>query len=247
MRDAFGLNVDQYLYFGGYPGAASLIGDEERWRRYLLDSLIEMTISRDILMMNRVDKPALLAQLFRLGCAYSSQILSYQKMLGQLQDAGNTTTLAHYLDLLAGAGMLCGLPKFSGEVVRQRGSSPKFQVLNNALMTAQSAISFTEARRDPERWGRIAESAIGAHLANGAQMGEYELFYWREVSKEVDFVLRRGDKVLALEVKSGNRRTSLPGMTAFDKAFGPAKKLLVGTGGIPIEEFLQISPRALLG
>jgi predicted AAA+ superfamily ATPase len=247
MRDAFGLNVDQYLYFGGYPGAASLIGDEERWRRYLLDSLIEMTISRDILMMNRVDKPALLAQLFRLGCAYSSQILSYQKMLGQLQDAGNTTTLAHYLDLLAGAGMLCGLPKFSGEVVRQRGSSPKFQVLNNALMTAQSAISFTEARRDPERWGRIAESAIGAHLVNGAQMGEYELFYWREVSKEVDFVLRRGDKVLALEVKSGNRRTSLPGMTAFDKAFGPAKKLLVGTGGIPIEEFLQISPRALLG
>src|SRR5580658_7591680 len=247
MRDAFGLSVDQFLYFGGYPGAASLIGDEDRWRRYLLDSLIETTISRDILMMNRVDKPALLGQLFRLGCAYSSQILSYQKMLGQLQDAGNTTTLAHYLDLLAGAGMLCGLSKFSGEVVRQRGSSPKFQVLNNALMTAQSAISFTEARRDPERWGRIAESAIGAHLANGAQMGEYELFYWREISKEVDFVLRRGDKVLALEVKAGNRRTSLPGMVAFDKAFGPTKKMLVGTGGIPIEEFLQISPAALLG
>jgi predicted AAA+ superfamily ATPase len=247
MHDAFGLNVDQFLYFGGYPGAASLIGDEERWRSYLLDSLIETTLSRDILLMNRVDKPALLRQLFRLGCAYSAQILSYQKMLGQLQDAGNTTTLAHYLDLLAGAGMLCGLPKFSGEVVRQRGSSPKFQVLNNALMTAQSAISFTEARRDPERWGRIAESAIGAHLANGAAMGEYELFYWREVSKEVDFVLRRGNKVLALEVKAGNRRTSLPGMAAFDKAFGPTKKLLVGTGGIPFEEFLRISPAALLG
>jgi predicted AAA+ superfamily ATPase len=246
MHDAFGLNVDQYLYFGGYPGAASLIGDEERWRHYLLDSLIETTVSRDILLMNRVDKPALLRQLFRLGCVYSSQILSYQKMLGQLKDAGNTTTLAHYLDLLAGAGMLCGLSKFSGEVV-QRGSSPKFQVLNNALMTAQSAIPFTEARRDPERWGRIAESAIGAHLANGAQMGEYELFYWREVSREVDFVLRRGDKVLALEVKAGNRRTSLPGMVAFDKAFGPTRKLLVGTGGIPFEEFLLIPPVALLG
>lgn len=247
MRDAFGLNVDQFLYFGGYPGAASLIDDEERWRRYLLDSLIETTLSRDILLMNRVDKPALLRQLFRLGCAYSSQILSYQKMLGQLQDAGNTTTLAHYLELLAGAGMLCGLSKFTGEVVRQRGSSPKFQVLNNGLMTAQSAISFVECRRDPERWERIAESAIGAHLANGVQMGEYELFYWREASKEVDFVLRQGDRVLALEVKAGNRRTSLPGMAAFDKAFAPAKKLLVGTGGIPFEEFLQISPRALLG
>ena len=246
MRDAFGLNVDQYIYFGGYPGSASLIGDEDRWRSYMLDSLIETTLSRDILLMNRVDKPALLRQLFRLGCAYSAQILSYQKMLGQLQDAGNTTTLAHYLDLLTGAGMLCGLPKFSGEVVRQRGSSPKFQVLNNALMTAQSALSFSEARRDPERWGRIAESAIGAHLANGAQMGDYDLYYWREVSKEVDFVLRRGDKVLALEVKAGNRRTSLPGMAAFDKAFGSAKKLLVGTGGIPFEEFLQISPAALL-
>ena len=250
MRDAFGLNIDQYLFFGGYPGAASLIGDtieeNDRWRHYLLDSLIETTVSRDILLMNRVDKPALLRQLFRLGCVYSSQILSYQKMLGQLQDAGNTTTLAHYLDLLTGAGMLCGLSKFSGEVVRQRGSSPKFQVLNNALMTAQSATSYIEARRDPERWGRIAESAIGAHLANGAQMGDYELFYWREVSKEVDFVLRKGGKVLALEVKAGNRRTSLPGMVAFDKAFGPTRKLLVGNGGIPFEEFLQIAPVALL-
>jgi uncharacterized protein len=246
MRDAFGLNIDQYLYFGGYPGSASLIGDEERWRNYLLDSLIETTVSRDILMMSRVDKPALLRRLFRLGCEYSGQILSFQKMLGQLQDAGNSTTLAHYLELLAGAGMLCGLQKYAGQAVRQRSSSPKFQVLNNALMTAQSPTSFSGARHDPERWGRIAESAVGAYLANGAQMGEYELFYWREASKEVDFVLRRGDAVVALEVKAGNRRTSLPGIAAFDKAFGATKKLLVGTGGIPIEEFLQISPLALL-
>jgi predicted AAA+ superfamily ATPase len=246
MRDAFGLSVDQYIYFGGYPGAASLIEDEERWRRYLLDSLIETTLTRDILLMSRVDKPALLGRLFRLGCEYSSQILSYQKMLGQLVDAGNTTTLAHYLELLTGAGLLCGLSKFSGPVVRQRGSSPKFQVLNNGLMTAQSRTLFAEVRRDPERWGRIAESAVGAHLANGAMMGDYELFYWREASKEVDFVLRRGDKVLALELKAGNRRTSLPGMAAFDKAYAPTKKLLVGTGGIPFEEFLSIAPVALL-
>jgi len=242
MRDAFGLTVDQYLYFGGYPGAAALINDEERWRRYLLDSLIETTLARDILLMNRVDKPALLRQMFRIGCEYSSQILSYQKMLGQLQDAGNTTTLAHYLDLLAGAGMLCGLSKFSGEVVRQRGSSPKLQVINNGLMTAQSAGSFASVRQDPERWGRIAESAIGAYLANAALADDFELFYWREASKEVDFVLRKGNQLIALEVKAGNRPMTLPGIAAFDRIYGPQKKLLVGTGGIPFEEFLEISP-----
>jgi predicted AAA+ superfamily ATPase len=246
MRDAFGLTVDQFLYFGGYPGAASLIEDEDRWRRYLQDSLMETTISRDILLMSRVDKPALLRQLFRLGCEYSSQILSYQKMLGQLMDAGNTTTLAHYLELLAGAGMLCGLAKFSGETVRQRASSPKLQVLNNALMNAQAVSSFSEVRGNPERWGRIAESGIGAYLADGASTGEYELYYWREASKEVNFVLRRGDKTLALEVKAGNRRTSLPGMEAFEKVYGKTRKLLVGNGGIPFEEFLLISPAQLL-
>jgi predicted AAA+ superfamily ATPase len=241
MQEAFDLTIDQYIYFGGYPGAAALIDDEERWRRYLLDSLIETILARDILLMNRVDKPALLRQMFRLGCEYSSQILSYQKILGQLQDAGNTTTLAHYLELLAGAGMLSGLSKFSGEVVRQRSSSPKLQVLNNGLMTAQLAGSFAETRQDPERWGRVAESAIGAYLANGALAGEFELFYWREASREVDFVLRKGKQLIALEVKAGRRPMALPGMAAFDKIYAPSKKLLVGTGGIPFEEFLCIS------
>ncbi len=245
MREAFGWTIDQYIYFGGYPGAASLIEDEHRWRRYLMDSLIETTLSRDILLMARVDKPALLRQVFRLGCEYSGQILSFQKMIGQLQDAGNTTTLAHYLDLLAGAGMVCGLPKFSGEEVRQRASSPKLQVLNQGLKTSQAARSFSEVRHDPEEWGRMCESAVGAFLAGEAQAGEFEVFYWREVSKEVDFVLRRGNKIVALEVKSGRHRGSLPGMAAFQKAFGKTRSLLVGTGGIPFEEFLRISPESL--
>lgn len=240
MHAAFGWTIEQYLFFGGYPGAASLVEDEDRWRRYLLDSLIETTISRDILLMTRVDKPALLRQLFRLGCEYSSQILSYQKVLGQLQEAGNTTTLAHYLDLLTGAGMLCGLSKFSGKVVRQRGSSPKFQVLNNGLMTAQSADSFLQAQENPERWGRIAESAIGAHLANGALTGDYRLFYWREASKEVDYVLQKGNRILAIEVKSGHRPAALPGMAAFDKIYAPAKKFRIGTSGMSFEEFLSV-------
>ena len=239
MQEAFGWPVDEYIYFGGYPGAAALIHEEDRWRRYLLDSLIETTLSRDILLMTRVDKPVLLRQLFRLGCEYSGQILSYQKMLGQLHDAGNTTTLAHYLELLTGAGMLYGISKYAGQVVRQRGSSPKFQVLNNGLKSAQSTSYFAEIRQFPEQWGRMVESAVGAYLSGFALAGECEIFYWREAAKEVDFVLRRGNKLVAIEVKSGRRRDSLPGMAAFDKAFQPTRKLLVGIGGIPIEEFLK--------
>jgi hypothetical protein len=166
-------------------------------------------------------------------------------MLGQLQDAGNTTTLAHYLDLLAGAGMVCGLHKFAGEVVRQRASSPKLQVLNNGLKSAQAATTFEELRQDPELWGRTVESAVGAYLAGEAQAGEFEIYYWREVSREVDFVLRRRNKLVAIEVKSGRRRGALPGIAAFDKVFGPAKNLLVGTGGIPVDEFLRIAPESL--
>lgn len=245
MQGAFGWSVDQYIYFGGYPGAAPLILDEERWRRYLLDSLIETTLSRDILLMARVDKPALLRQLFQLGCAYSGEILSYQKMLGQLQDAGNTTTLAHYLDLLGGAGMVCGIQKFAGQAVRRRASSPKLQALNNGLKSAQATESFAELRGNPERWGRLVESAVGAYLSGFAMAGECEVFYWREATKEVDFVLRRGDKVVAIEVKSGRSRTSLPGIAAFDRVHHPDRKLLVGSGGIPVEEFLR-TPAASL-
>src|ERR1043166_455764 len=157
MREAFGFSLDEYLYFGGYPGAAPLIQDPPRWRRYLLDSLIETTISRDVLLLTRVDKPALLRRLFELGCRYSGQVLSYTKMLGQLQDAGNATTLAHYLDLLGGAGMLTGIQKFAGESVRQRGSSPKLQVFNTALMSAQSSYTFKEAKADREYWGHLVE------------------------------------------------------------------------------------------
>jgi uncharacterized protein len=238
MQAAFGFSLDQYLYFGGYPGAAPLIKDPQRWRRYLLDSLIETTIARDVLLMTRVDKPALLRRLFELGCRYSGQVLSYTKMLGQLQDAGNATTLAHYLELLSGAGMLTGLQKFAGQAVRQRGSSPKLQVLNTALMTAQSGLSHDEARTDREFRGRLVESAVGAHLANVAAGGECELFYWRERSQEVDFVVRVGRAVIAIEVKSGRAPDAFPGLGAFAEAFKPKRTLLVGGDGISLEEFL---------
>ncbi len=238
MRDAFGWPVERFLFYGGYPGAAALVDDHGRWVRYIRDALIETTIARDVLLLTRVDKPALLRRLFELGCRYSGQVLSYTKMLGQLQDAGNTVTLAHYLELLAAAGMVTGLPKYAGQVVRSRGSSPKLQVLNTALMTAQSGLTSAEAHADREFRGRLVESAVGAHLANAAAAGTCEVFYWRERNREVDFVVRAGRMLTAIEVKSGRTREMPPGLAAFAEAFKPDRTLLVGGDGIPVEEFL---------
>ncbi|MFQ5705724.1 MAG: ATP-binding protein [Gemmatimonadales bacterium] len=239
MRRAFGWTLDRYLFYGAYPGAAPLARQPARWSSYVRDSLIETTIARDVLLLSRVDKPVLLRRLFELGCVYSGQILSYTKMLGQLQDAGNTTTLAHYLDLLAGAGMLTGLQKYAGAAVRRRGSSPKLQVQNTALMTAPSGLTLVAARADREFWGRLVESSVGAYLVNAAASGACEVFYWRDRNREVDFVVRAGKSLVAIEVKSRRARSALPGMSAFTDAFRPTRKLLVGGDGIAVEEFLS--------
>ena len=239
MQAAFGWSLDEYLFYGGYPGAAPLIRDPKRWERYVAESLIETSIARDVLLLTRVDKPALLRQLFNLACRYSGQVLSYTKMLGQLQDAGNTTTLVHYLTLLAGAGMVCGLPKYAGDEARSRGSSPKLQVLNTALMVVAAGITLDDARKDREFWGRLVESAVGAHLANAAMRGECALHYWRERNHEVDFVARAGRRLTAIEVKSGRAPQSHPGTAAFVEAFKPRRTLLVGGDGIAINDFLM--------
>jgi predicted AAA+ superfamily ATPase len=238
MKDAFGWSLKQYIFFGGYPGAAGFIEDQERWARYIIDSLIETTLSRDILLLTRVDKPALLRRLFQLSCDYSGQVLSYQKMLGQLQEAGNTTTLAHYLNLLEGAGLVAGLPKYSGRLVRQRASSPKLQVMNTALMTAPSSYSLASAQRDREYWGRLVESAVGAHLINNTRGKKAEVFYWLERNREIDFVIRWGKDLIALEIKSGRTRQRLSGMSGFAKGHKPKRQLLIGQEGIPLEDFL---------
>lgn len=239
MGTAFGWGLDRFVYFGGYPGAAPLVEDERRWAAYIRDSLIETTLARDVLLLTRVDKPALLRRLFDLSCRYSGQILSYSKMLGQLHDAGNTTTLAHYLDLLGRAGMVTGLQKYAGQEVRRRASSPKLQVLNTALLSAQSGYGFESARADGAHWGRLVESAVGAHLANAALAGVCEVHYWRERDREVDFVVRAGRRVTAIEVKSGAARAGLSGMDAFSRAFKPDRMLLVGGDGIPLATFLS--------
>ena len=242
MQAAFGWSLEQYIFYGGYPGAASLFPDHERWARYITDALIETSISRDILLMTRVDKPALLRRLFELGCSYSGQVLSYQKMLGQLQDAGNTTTLAHYLELLQAAGMLAGLHKYAGQTVRQRASSPKFLVLNNALMSALSQRRLKEVRQDGEAWGRWVETAVGATLLNGIMGTGTQLFYWQGKNREVDFVLSRGKDIVAIEVKSGRKKDNLPGIEAFSRQFTVKRKLLVGGHGIPLENFFLTPP-----
>ncbi|NLH16025.1 MAG: ATP-binding protein [Phycisphaerae bacterium] len=242
MRQAFGLSLDQYLYFGGYPGAASLINDPDRWASYINQSLIETTLSRDIFLHSRIDKPALLRRLFHLACTYSGQILSYQKMVGQLQDAGNTTTLAHYLELLAGAGLVVGLHKYCGQKIRQKSSSPKLLVLNNALTTALSGHPFEEWRQDGKQWGRLVESAVGAHLYNGIQSKPDELFYWNKQDREVDFIIRHGDRLTAFEVSCGFRIDERSGIDDLSRSFPIHRRLRVGAGGIPLDEFLMGSP-----
>lgn len=247
MKAAFGWNVDTFLYYGGYPGAAPLINEPERWRRYVVDGLIETSISRDVLLMSRIDKPALLRRLFELACRYSGRELSYTKMVGQLQDAGNTVTLAHYLDLLQGAGMVCGLQKYAGQVVRSRGSSPKFQVYNTALVTATQSASIEEMRRDPEQWGRLVESAIGAHLANAALVGACSLHYWRNGLHEVDFVIKKSRTIVAIEVKSGRTPVTHSGTSQFVQSFPKSKTILVGGDGFALADFLSQPVATWLG
>ena len=238
MQEAFDVSVEQFVYFGGYPGAASLIEDEERWREYVLHSLIETTLSKDILMMSRVDKPSLLRRLFELGCGYSGQILSMTKLLGQLQDAGNTTTLSHYLELLDSAGLLVGLEKYAPDVARQRMSIPKWQVQNTAFSSVYNAFGFQESLKNPDIWGRCVETAIGVHLIRSQRLQRTEVFYWREGNDEIDFVIQKSNKVIGLEVKSG-RTQSAKGMIAFEKKIRHDKVLLVGNSGIPWQDFLK--------
>jgi len=245
MRDAFGVTLDEYIYFGGYPGPAHMIKDERRWRRYIKDSLVAPAIEKDVIMTSNIYKPALMKQLFELGCSYSAEILSLTKMMGQLQDAGNVTTLAGYLEILDQCTLLTGLQKYANDEARKRGSIPKYQVYNNALLTAYKGSGFIADRTDTKVWGRWVESAVGTHLLSMADELDYKVFYWREPSRnsalgnlEVDFVVVRDGEVTAIEVKSG-RRGMNSGLPEFVEAFHPERSYVVGTGGVSLEDFLS--------
>ena len=251
MKDAFGLSLDEYIYFGGYPGAATLIKDEKRWRKYIKDALVAPAIEKDVLMTSKIYKPALMKQLFELGCGYSAEVLSLTKLMGQLQDAGNVTTLASYLEILDQCALLTGLQKYANDEARKRSSIPKYQVYNNALLTAYKGRSFEMDRTDARLWGRWVESAVGAHLLAMADEADCQVFYWRESAKnrgdkdnEVDFILVNDGEVIAIEVKSG-RRTMNSGLPAFANTFHPKKSFVVGSGGVSLEDFLSADIKVL--
>lgn len=239
MRDCFGWTLQQYVYFGGYPGAAQYIGNETRWRNYVRDSLIEPTIAKDVLMDTKIMKPQLLRQLFEIGSNSSGELLSLTKIVAQLQDAGNVTTLAGYLHLLDECGLLCGLQKYAENEARKYNSVPKFQVHNNALRNVYADEDFSEMIEDPKAWGRFVESAVGAFLVSQAQIYDYKVYYWRNNKDEVDFVLTRRNKKVAIEVKSGRRSTN-EGLAKFKALYKPHAAMVVGTGGLPFEDFFSL-------
>ena len=238
MHDAFGLEVEHYIFFGGYPGGAPLMKNETRWRRYIKDSIIAPAVERDILTTKTVYKPELMKQLFELGCTYSGEEISLTKLLGQLQDAGNVTTLANYLTTLAESQLLCGLQKYANDNARKYNSVPKLYVYNTSLLSALSGVTFEKVYTAPKEWGRWVESAVGAHILNYAEEQDYRVYYWRDRDKEVDFVIESNRQCVAIEVKSGCRTTNA-GLPEFVKRFNPVYSLVVGSGGVPVEEFLQ--------
>jgi uncharacterized protein len=237
MNDAFGFTLDQYIHFGGYPGGASLIHDEERWRAYIRDALIEPSIEKDVLAMSRVDKPAMLRRLFELGCDYSGQIVSLVKV-GRTLGEGHTLTLAHHLTLLGHAGLLAGLHKYAAQAIRQRNSPPKFQVHNNALITAGATYGFDDARADRSYWGRLVESAVGAHLVTSAD-ADTRIHYWREADMEVDFIVECRGRLAAIEVKSGPGVHRHHGLDEFCRRRPDTRRWLVGSEDLPLGEFLR--------
>ncbi len=244
MRDCFGWSLDQYIYYGGYPGAASLISDEDRFQQYIQSAIIDATINKDILMDTPIGKPALLRQTFELGAAYSGELLSLNKMLGSLQDAGNTSTLSGYLNLLDESGLLCGLQKYSVDTARRKASIPKLQVYNNALKMAYSTMPFNQAILDRKSWGRTFESGIGAYLVSKAFTCRFDVFYWRDHNDEVDFILRKKNSLIAIEVKS-NAEKRTEGLNKFRELFKPTSSFIVGDGGIKAEEFFAMDPMKL--
>lgn len=239
MQDAFGWTLDQYIYYGGYPGTAGLSEDMRRWKKYVRESLVAPAIEKDVILTSNIYKPALMKQLFELGCSYSAEQLSLTKVVGQLQDAGNVTTLSSYLNILRECNLLTGLQKFANDGARRYQSVPKFQVYNNALLTAYRGTSYDKDRTDPQIWGRWVESAVGAYLLGGAEEGDYGVYYWRERSDEVDFVVVHQGEVIALEVKSG-RRGMNSGLPLFCQKFNPRRAFVVGTDGVPLEDFFKM-------
>lgn len=237
-RKAFGCNLEDYIFYGGYPGGYELRNDEVRWKQFVTDSLIETAITRDIMILADVQKPVLLRKLLYLGCEYGGQILSYGKILGDLNDAGSKLTLMNYQKYLESAFLMGGLQAWKGSGIYRQKSPPKWIPLNTALMTALSAKSKKEMVSDKKFYGRLVEVVIGAYLYNQALVNRYEIYYWREDRDEIDFVVKHGEKLLAIEVKTGFEYGG-KAFEVFKKKYPKAQALLVGEYGVSVEKFLS--------
>jgi predicted AAA+ superfamily ATPase len=234
---AFGYTLDDYLYYGGYPGSAVLRDDQQRWLDYLNNTIIEPSLSKDVIALESIQKPALMRSLFLLGTQYSVQELSFRKMLGQLDDVGNATTIAHYLELLARAELLCGLQKYTGKELTTRASSPRLMAFDTSLLVAVNRSQSETLMTDPNLKGHLVETAVGAHLLKRAKQDGFAVYWWRDGNQEVDFVLKKQQRLTALEVKSG-RIKSRQGLTACMTRFPVTKQLVVGSAAVSLENFL---------
>ena len=240
MKECFGFTPEQYLFFGGYPGAATLTEDKDRWTQYIQTSIIGATINKDILMDTQVRNTPLLEQVLRQGAFYSGKLLSGNKMQANLKVTGNVDTIQNYTTLLKESGLLLGLQKYANDNARVKASIPKYQVFNNALKTANTPITFEQALLDREKWGEIFESGVGAWLVSMGFKHNFDVYYWRNnKGEEVDFVLRRNKFLIAIEVKSNNEKTT-EGLKTFKEQYKPDKAFIVGREGIPIKEFLTM-------
>ncbi len=240
MNEAFSYSAEDYVWFGGYPGAAALISDEKRWKDYMLNAIIETTVSKDILSLTNVQKPALLKKLFELGCIYSGQILSYNKIAGQLSEAGNTTTLAHYQSLLNDVWFLSGIQKYSGSRVMSKSSMPKWMVYNTSFLSVFSGMSRKEAVNTPDVWGRHIESVIGAFFLNECRINGIDLYYWRDGNNEVDFIIGKNRRIISVEVKSGKSGIHR-GIEDFSRKYNPFKSLLISGDSLTWQELLKMN------
>lgn len=246
MHEAFGFSMDEYVYFGGFPGLAPDIQDEDRWRNLMEDSIISPILTRDILEIEEIRNPALLRQVFELACIESAKELSLTKMQGTM-NSGTVPTIKNYLDILNKSMIVQPLQNYSPSRVKEKQSVPKMQVFNNAFRNRFGTFSFDEARVDPAEWGRLVESAVGAHLANRAMTDDYELFYWRnERRQECDYVLRKGQALVAIEVKSGSVDKTV-GFEKFKEQFADnvTAAFIVGPHALPLDDFFMMDLKSL--
>jgi len=251
MHDAFAMGINEYLAAGGYPKIREFRGEPVRFQEYVRDSIIEPVLSKDILLLHPVNKPALLRRLFEFSCYHTAEVVSLQKMLGQLTDRGNVTTIADYLHLLSKAFLIAPIQKYSREILRIRASSPKLIVMAQALVSSVRNAQAKTITGTPELFGRLAENAVGAALIRMAENNGGEVFYWRERDLEVDYILKFGEKVLAIEVKSGRTKETHSGLSIFLTRNKQAAGLVItnaklkGQKSLSLQDFL-LAPEQIL-